>query len=102
MPAGAPQSTAAFSSVGGAQANVRTIYNPYTPAPGATTPGKTPSYNNGLTCPLGSLFYDYGGTDSVSGTTTQLPASALGTPGQVAVYKYVLYKSTTNPAVTTA
>jgi hypothetical protein len=39
---------------------------------------------------------DIGGPDSVSGTTTQLPA------GQVAIYKYVLYKSTTNPALTTA
>jgi hypothetical protein len=39
---------------------------------------------------------DIGGPDSVSGTTTQLPT------GQVAVYKYVLYKSTTNPALTTA
>jgi len=52
-----------------------------------------------LTCPLGSLYFDYGGVDSVSGTTTQLPASAQGTPGQVAVYKYVLYYSATNPAV---
>jgi hypothetical protein len=102
MPAGAPASTAAFSSTGGNSANVRTIYNPYTVPPGATTPGPAPSYSNGLTCPLGSLFYDYGGPDSVSGTTTQLPAAANGAQGQVAVYKYVLYSSTTNPAVTTA
>jgi hypothetical protein len=45
---------------------------------------------------LGATFMDIGGPDSVSGTTTQLPV------GQVAVYKYVLYKSTTNPAITTA
>lgn len=76
--------------------NVRTSYDPYTPAPGATTPGPTPNPFNGLACPLGTTFMDIGGPDSVSGTLTQLPL------GQVAVYKYVLYKSTTNPAVIAA
>lgn len=50
----------------------------------------------GLKCPLGSLIVDVGGPDSVSGTYSssgQLPT------GQIAIYKYVLYKSATNPAV---
>jgi hypothetical protein len=76
---------------------VRTNYDPVTPAQTAAGIGVVPNYfYQGLYQPLGTTFMDIGGSDSVSGTTTQLPA------GQVAVYKYVLYKSTTNPAVTTA
>jgi len=76
--------------------NVRTTYNPYTPSPLASTPGPTPNPFNGLACPLGSLFTDVGGVDSCSGTLTQLPQNAAVT------YKYVLYKSTTNPALVAA
>jgi hypothetical protein len=50
----------------------------------------------GLVAPLGVIFDDQGGVDSVSGTTTQLPNLV------VARYKYVLYKSTTNPALASA
>lgn len=90
MPAGLPVGTPRITT-----GNVRTTYDPYTPSPGATTPGPTPAPFNGLACPLGSVYMDIGGADSVSGTTTQLPV------GQVAIYKYVLYKSATNPAMTT-
>jgi hypothetical protein len=73
--------------------NVRTTFDPFTPSPGATTPGPTPNPFNGLANPLGTIFQDQGGADGVSGTTTQLPV------GCAAVYKYVLYKSTANPAL---
>ena len=88
MPAGLPVGTPRITT-----GNVRTTYDPYTPSPGATTPGATPPAFNGLACPLGSIYIDQGGPDSVSGTTTQLPV------GSCAVYKYVLYKSTANPAL---
>jgi hypothetical protein len=59
--------------------------------------GVVPNYfYKGLYSPLGSIYIDQGGSDSCSGTTTQLPLF------QTAVYKYVLYNSTTNPALTTA
>jgi len=90
MPFGLPVATPRVTT-----GNVRTTYDLYTPSPGATTPGPTPAAFNGLANPLGTTFMDIGGPDSVSGTTTQLPV------GQVAIYKYVLYKSTTNPALTT-
>lgn len=73
--------------------NVRTSYDPFTPAPGATTPGPTPGPFSNLACPLGSVIMDQGGPDSVSGSLTQLPLNV------VALYKYCLYKSTGNPAV---
>ena len=76
--------------------NVRTTFDPFTPSPGASTPGPTPNPFNGLACPLGSIFVDVGGPDSVSGSTTLLPT------GTAVVYKYVLYKSTTNPALVAA
>jgi hypothetical protein len=79
--------------------NVRTTYDLYSPPPVYSTGGPTPAAFFGLACPLGTVIIDVGGPDSVSGTTTQLPTAANGAPGQVAVYKYVLYKSTTNPAV---
>jgi len=82
--------------------NVRTTYDLFTPSPLAATPGATPNPFNGLACPLGTVFLDQGGPDSVSGTTTQLPVGTGGVGGQVAVYKYVLYKSTTNPAMVAA
>jgi hypothetical protein len=82
--------------------NVRTTYDLFTPSPLAATPGATPNPFNGLACPLGTTILDQGGPDSVSGTTTQLPVGTGGVGGQVAVYKYVLYKSTTNPAVVAA
>lgn len=61
--------------------NVRTTYDLYN----ASVP-----FNN-QKCPLGSLIYDVIGADSISGKLT--PAGAM------TVYKYVLYKSTTNPAL---
>lgn len=88
MPAGLPVGTPRITT-----GNVRTTYDPYTPSPGATTPGPTPAPFNGLACPLGSIYMDQGGSDSVSGTLTQLPQ------GTIAVYKYLLYKSATNPAL---
>jgi hypothetical protein len=90
MPFGLPVATPRVTT-----GNVRTTWDPYTPSPLAATPGATTSPFNGLACPLGTTFMDVGGGDSVSGTTTQLPL------GQTAVYKYVLYKSATNPALTT-
>lgn len=83
MPFGFPVATPRVTT-----GNVRTTYDPYTPSPTASSPGPTPSPFNGLACPLGTTFLDQGGADSVSGTTTQLPT------GQVALYKYVLYKRT--------
>lgn len=50
----------------------------------------------GLRVPLGYIIGDTGGVDSVSGTTTQLPLNV------VAIYKYVLYKSATNPSLVSA
>lgn len=82
--------------------NVRTTYDLFVPSALASTAAATPNPFNGLACPLGTVIIDQGGPDSVSGTTTQLPTGTYGIGGQVAVYKYVLYKSTTNPAVTTA
>lgn len=73
--------------------NVRTTYDAFTPSPGPSTPGPTPPPFNGLAAPLGTTFLDQGGPDSVSGTLTQLPLN------QVALYKYVLFKSTANPAL---
>jgi hypothetical protein len=74
--------------------NVRTTYDPIVAAVTAAGGGVVPGYvSQNLPQPFGTTFMDIGGSDSVSGTTTQLPV------GQVAVYKYVLYKSTTNPAV---
>lgn len=92
MPFGSPTNTARVST-----GNVRTTYDPITAAQTAAGIGVVPGYvYESLVNPLGTLLFDAGGTDGVSGTTTQLPI------GQIAVYKYVLYKSTTNPAVTTA
>lgn len=79
--------------------NVRTTYDLFVPSALASTAAATPNPFNGLACPLGTVIIDQGGNDSVSGTTTQLPTGTYGIGGQVAVYKYVLYKSTTNPAV---
>jgi hypothetical protein len=90
MPFGMPVTTGRVST-----GNVRTTFDLYTPAPLAATPGPTPPPFGGLACPLGTIFTDLGGSDGVSGTTTQLAT------GQTAVYKYVLYKSATNPALTT-
>jgi hypothetical protein len=74
--------------------NVRTTYDPIVAAQTAAGVGVVPGYvYQNQAQPFGTTFMDIGGSDSVSGTTTQLPV------GQVAVYKYVLYKSTTNPAV---
>lgn len=53
----------------------------------------TKPFNNGLTNPLGTVYEDQGGSDGNSGTLTQLPLNAS------AIYKYVLYKSTANPAL---
>lgn len=76
--------------------NVRTTYDPIVAAQTAAGVGVVPGYvYQNQAQPFGTTFMDIGGSDSVSGTTTQLPV------GQVAVYKYVLYKSTTNPAVVT-
>lgn len=80
--------------------NVRTAYDPIVALTGAGL-GDPRSYQIqpggiGLRCSLGTTFIDQGGQDSVSGTTTQLPVT------QVALYKYVLYKSTTNPALLSA
>ena len=93
MPFGLPTATPTIRT-----GNVRTNYDPFTPAASAATFVAVGglAYPGGLYQPLGTTFMDIGGPDSVSGTTTQLPA------GQVAIYKYVLYKSTTNPALTTA
>lgn len=73
--------------------NVRTTFDAFTPAPGPSTPGPTPAPFNGLAAPLGTTFLDQGGPDSNSGTLVQLPLN------QVALYKYVLFKSTSNPAL---
>jgi len=81
--------------------NVRTTYDPISTVVAANAGwnlGSPASYQLqsggiGLRVPLGTVILDQGGSDSVSGTTTQLPV------GQVALYKYVLYKSTTNPAL---
>lgn len=73
--------------------NVRTTFDAFTPAPGPSTPGPTPPPFNGLANPLGTTFLDQGGPDSNSGTLVQLPLN------QVALYKYVLFKSTSNPAL---
>lgn len=91
MPFGNPTNTPRFTT-----GNVRTQYDNYTAPSTASAFVAVGGPFNGLQNPLGTLWMDQGGTDSVSGTTTQLPI------GQIAVYKYVLYKSTTNPAVTTA
>jgi hypothetical protein len=92
MPSGLLVSTARVNT-----GNVRTNYDPITPAQTAAGVGVVPGYVYlNLPCPLGSWFLDVGGSDSVSGTLTQLPA------GSQALYKYVLYKSTTNPALVAA
>jgi hypothetical protein len=91
MPFGLPVATPRITT-----GNVRTTYDLFTPAPGPTTPGPTPFFSGGLAAPLGTTFMDQGGPDSVSGTLTQLPLLS------VALYKYVLYKSATNPALVTA
>jgi hypothetical protein len=75
--------------------NVRTTFDVFSPAPGPSTPGPTPAPFSGLTNPLGAIYTDVGGTDSISGTLVQLPLN-VG-----AIYKYVLYKSATNPALVT-
>lgn len=91
MPFGLPTATPKITT-----GNVRTTYDPITAAQTAAGTGVTPGYvYQNQAIPFGTTFMDIGGSDSVSGTTTQLPI------GQVAVYKYVLYKSTTNPAVVT-
>lgn len=79
--------------------NVRTTYDPFTPSALAATAAAVGAPFNGLACPLGTVIIDQGGPDSVSGTAAQLPVGTSGIGGQFAVYKYVLYKSTTNPAV---
>jgi len=77
--------------------NVRTSYDPASAVQTSSGTGVTPSYiYKGLYNTLGTVIIDQGGSDSVSGTTTQLPLF------QTAVYKYVQYNSTTNPALTTA
>ena len=92
MPFGFPVATPRITT-----GNVRTTYDPIVAAQTAAGVGVVPGYvYQNQAQPFGTTFMDIGGSDSVSGTTTQLPV------GQVAVYKYVLYKSTTNPAVTTA
>lgn len=92
MPFGFPVATPRITT-----GNVRTTYDPIVAAQTAAGVGVVPGYvYQNQAAPFGTTFMDIGGSDSVSGTTTQLPV------GQVAVYKYVLYKSTTNPAVTTA
>lgn len=90
MPFGLPVATPKITS-----GNVRTSYDPI-----ATSISSIQGYLSGptfgqygLACPLGTVFDDQGGPDSVSGTLTQLPLW-VG-----ARYKYVLYKSTTNPAL---
>lgn len=70
--------------------NVRTTVDAVT----STGYMPNPTFNQfGLQNPLGTIWTDVGGPDSVSGTITQLPAF------QSAIYKYVLYKSTGNPAL---
>jgi hypothetical protein len=88
MPFGLPVATPRITT-----GNVRTTYDLFTPAPGASTPGPTPAPFGGLANPLGTTFTDVGGPDSVSGTLTQLPLLST------AIYRYVLYKSATNPAL---
>jgi hypothetical protein len=90
MPMGGSGYTAQVSS-----GNVRTTVDPVSTTLG-TQQGAyiTPTFGVwGLKNPLGMVIIDSGGLDSVSGTTTQLPV------GQVAIYKYVLYKSAANPAL---
>lgn len=85
MPFGIPSNTVRVTT-----GNVRTTYDLI------TTSGyfPNPTFGQfGLTNPLGSTFVDVGGPDSISGTLTQLP---LGT---ISIYRYVLYKSTANPAL---
>lgn len=77
--------------------NVRTSVDPFTPGQTAAGTGVVPNYfYGGLYNTLGTMFMDQGGSDSVSGTLTQLPLYAP------VLYKYVLYKSTTNPAMLAA
>jgi hypothetical protein len=81
--------------------NVRTTYDPVVQATPGGSLGDPRSYQLnsggiGLRIPLGYIIGDTGGVDSVSGTLTQLPLNV------VAIYKYVLYKSTTNPALVSA
>ena len=59
----------------------------------ASAPGVT---NNNMKNPLGLVYYDVGGN---AGTPTSSPGLYVGAP---AVYKYVLYKSTANPALQSA
>jgi hypothetical protein len=89
MPFGLPVGTATIRT-----GNVRTSYDPYTPPQTAAGTGVTPTYlYGGLYNTLGQVFDDQGGSDSNSGTLTQLPLYSG------ARYRYVLYKSATNPAL---
>jgi hypothetical protein len=88
MPFGMPVATARVNT-----GNVRTSYDPFTPSATASTGAAVGAPFGGLANVLGTTFMDQGGPDSVSGTLTQLPLLSN------ALYKYVLYKSTTNPAL---
>lgn len=92
MPFGMATATATIRT-----GNVRTSFDPATPPQTAAGVGVVPQmFYQGLYNTLGQVIIDQGGSDSVSGTTTQLPVYAQ------AMYKYVLYKSTTNPALQAA
>ena len=71
--------------------NVRTTYDLYISSASSAAVG-TLAINNNLRNPLGLIYYDVGGYTGQGET----PANPLNSP---AVYKYVLYKSTTNPAL---
>lgn len=80
---GASQQTAQITT-----GNVRTTYDPY------KTTGPIPP--GGLPNALGTTYYDVGGAVGA-------PTSGPGNPAGVStLYKYVLYKSTTNPALVAA
>lgn len=94
MPFGNPTNTPQCGT-----GNPRTSYDKYTPAPGATTPGGAPPIFGGLLNPLGTTWLDVGGNNVGSPNDSWQPSN----PNYVqTLYKYVLYQSTTNPALTTA